>query len=67
MIAWCYEIVLNCNSKYKNFVVVYVYFISMKNSHINYVVVILFMNFVFELFSHICCYEIVINGIILFQ
>ena len=24
----------NCNSKYKNFVVVYVYYISMKNSHI---------------------------------
>ena len=49
MIAWCYEIVINFNSKYMNFVVVYVYFISMKNSHIlfNYVVVILFMNFVF--------------------
>ena len=49
MIAWCYEIVLTCNSKYMNFVVDYVYFISMENSHIlfNYVVVILFMNFVF--------------------
>ena len=34
MIAWCYEIVINFNSKYINFVVVYVYFISMKNSHI---------------------------------
>ena len=50
MIARCYEIVLNFNSKYMNFVVVYVYFISIKNSHIlyNYVVVILFMNFVRE-------------------
>ena len=47
MIACCYEIVLNFNSTYMNFVVVY--FISMKNSHIlfNYVVVILFMNFIF--------------------
>ena len=47
MIAWCYEIVINCNSKYMSFVVVYVYFISMKNSYIlfNYAVVILFMNF----------------------
>ena len=34
MIAWCYEIVINFNSKYMNFVVVYVYFISIKNSHI---------------------------------
>jgi len=30
MVAWCYEIVINFNSKYMNFVVVYVYFISMK-------------------------------------
>jgi len=41
----------------------------MKNSHIlfNYVVVILFVNFVFQLCSHICYYEIVINSVILFQ